>query len=139
MTEVGGPWSACSNTCGWGMQSRIKCGKEEFKKCFGQDCPAHPDCTAFNFEFTQSRVKTRLDIDVKMKRYPSIEDSIISQRIQIVNNEDRTNGAARTWLMTKENDKNDRPSLFEKKIETSCDQGRRMSCKASADNCLYSF
>ena len=39
MTEVGGPWSACSNTCGWGMQSRIKCGKEEYKKCFGQDCP----------------------------------------------------------------------------------------------------
>ena len=139
MTAAGEPWSHCSVSCGWGTQSRKRCENLEYKACYSQDCPNPPNCSKFSVKYTQSRLKTRLDISITMKRFPGIEDSIFAQRIQLINKEDRTNGAEKTWLMTKENDTIDQPLFFQNKIQSSCNLCDNGFCRPSAENCSYSF
>ena len=126
-------WSACNVSCGLGMKNRTRCNKVEYQNCFSQMCAADPDCDKFEIDFDQSKVETRIDLNITLKRHEDIEKQIASQKIQVFHSKNPSNGVEKIWKMKAKNFTKAKSVTFKEEIESS------IGCKPSADNCTFQF
>ena len=126
-------WSAYNVSCGLGMRNKTRCNKVEYQNCFSQMCAADPDCDKFEIDFDQSKVETRIDLNITLKRHEDIEKQIASQKIQVFHSKNPSNGVEKIWKMKAKNFTKAKSVTFKEEIESS------ICCKPSADNCTFQF
>ena len=126
-------WSAYNVSCGLGMRNKTRCNKVEYQNCFSQMCAADPDCDKFEIVFDQSKVETRIDLNITLKRHDDIENQIASQKNQVFHSKTPSYGAEKIWRMIAKNFTKAKLVTFKDEIESPT------GCKPHADSCTFQF